>query len=139
MTLQVPSLLMLIGAALLAVAIFAPKSPRAVAVSVLAAPAAVIDRREPPLAEQVPDLLFRAPQPVSDAPPRWPERFDPRAAFSDAEARIALIDALADVRAGWSDAVLRAAFDEETDPNVRRALEAVLAQRAEGVRRPGAA
>ena len=139
MTLQVPSLLMLIGAALLAVAIFAPQSPRAVAVSVHVPRPAAVDRSVPALADETPDPLLPTPQRVRDAPPTWPERFDPRAARSNAEARIELIGALAEVRAEWSDAVLRAAFDEETDPNVRRALEDVLAQRsAEGSRSGGA-
>ena len=106
MTLQVPSLLMLVGAALLAVAIFAPG----------------------PAGDEAMSGLHAA----GGGPPAWPQRFDPRAAGCDPAARIELIGGLADVGAGWSDAVLRAALDEETDPQVRRALEEAAAYRNAG-------
>ncbi|MEO7040305.1 MAG: hypothetical protein ABI186_09780 [Candidatus Elarobacter sp.] len=127
MTLQIPTLLALLGAALLAVAIFAPKSTRAAAPPV--AVVVAVDRWATALGPAAEDPPAPEPRRTNEVAPSWPERFDPRAAGCDAAARIALIGALAEVRAGWAESLLRSAFGEETDPHVRGALEDALAQR----------
>lgn len=129
MTLQVPTLLTLLGAALLAIAIFAPRAARSVAVSVPTAHAAAVEHWVPPLEDDVDYRPFPEPRAANTARPTWPERFDPRAAGSDPAARIELIGALADVHAGWAEVILRAALDDESDPHVRRVLEEAAARR----------
>jgi hypothetical protein len=141
MTLEMPTLLALLGTALLAVVIFAPKRTVARAAVATASPA-------PPLVE-LPHHTFAhdawegawtdLPRPntppesdtfAAEAPspePVWPLLVDPRAGGCDAAARWELVDALAAVRAPWSEAILVRALDDESDPDVRNAVRAALA------------
>jgi hypothetical protein len=117
LTLHVPTLLALLGTVLMAVVIFAPApavAPRSVA------------------SELYSPLPFEAFAPAGIAPltdppplaPAWPALVDPSAALCDAGARLALVDALAAVRAPWADAILHRALDEEPDARVRAAIAA---------------
>jgi hypothetical protein len=98
-----PALLAMLGTALLALAIFAPAAaPRPPAVSYAA-----------PVTERA---VERRTEPV------WPSMIDVRATGCDASARLALVDALAHVRAPWGDAILTRALDDEPDAAVRAAI-----------------
>ena len=112
MTLQLlPALLAVIGTALLAIAIFAPPAPaRPVAVA-FAAPVneRAVERR---------------------AEPTWPLAVDPRAAACDGDARLALADALASVRAPWAEAILASALENEHDDAVRAVIGDALRRAA---------
>jgi len=107
-TLQLlPALLALLGTALLAIAIFAPPaSPR------------------PPTVSYAPPMT----QPAIDArsEPAWPRAIDARAADCGTSARLALVEALASVRAPWAEAILDRALDDEPDAVVRRAIAEAL-------------
>lgn len=122
MTLQIPTLLALLGTALMAIAIFAPRR---------AAPPATISFA-PPIATVSPfDLSVSVTSDErGDVPkkvePEWPLLVDPRAAGCDTSTRLALIDALLTVRAPWADSILRKARLEEADGLVRAALDAGL-------------
>lgn len=136
---QLPTILALLGTALLALAIFAP--PRAAggpivsfAPPIIAAPL----ERSPfdpfPTAPTgtPPADAFAFDEPVLDEPvldefgpePSWPALVDPRALGCDAAARLGLVEALLAVRAPWADGILRRAADEERDPPVVAALAA---------------
>jgi hypothetical protein len=119
LTLQVPTLLALLGTVLMAVVIFAPAAPTV--------------QREPALAppQAYSPLPFDALAPLdvppfSDPPrpstPHWPALVDPSAAACDAAARLALAGALGAVRTPWAAAILGRALAEETDPAVRAAI-----------------
>lgn len=111
MSAQLPTILALLGTALLALAIFAP--PRAAG-----GPAVSF---APPIAGPVERTLPAEPwQPPGE--PSWPGLVDPRAAGCDAAARLALAEALLAVRAPWAEAVLRRAAAEEREPSVLAAL-----------------
>jgi len=130
MTLELPTLLVLLGAALMTLAIFAPK-PATREGPVLAADAAFNAWHTLPehgrdvvhFAYDVP-LPTRALEPILSALPtlRWPLLVDPRATTLDAGARSAMIDALASLREPWAEDVLAHAALEETDPSVRSAI-----------------
>jgi hypothetical protein len=129
--LHVPTLLALLGTALMAVVIFAPApafAPRSTASEVYSplpfeafAAAGIVPLPDPP--------------PLSSAV--WPALVDPSAAQCDAGVRLALVDALAAVRRPWADAILRRALDEEPDARVRAAIEAARIA-CEGARPPDA-
>ena len=103
MSAQVPLILLTIGTALGALALFAPaRAPAAPKVSAFIAP------------------LEPAPQ--------WPMCVDPRAAGCDATARVDLAEALAALDSAWAAAVLRQAIDDEPDPAVRAAIAAGLSR-----------
>lgn len=127
MTLQIPTLLALLGTALMAVAIFAPRriatpatvafaAPSRAAVATQWAPAPVPDLPEPSTFEAV-------AEPVADPDPAWPALVDPRAAGCDVATRLSLVDALASLRGPWADAILERAWVEERDVLVRATLE----------------
>lgn len=134
-------LLALLGTALMAIVIFAPAPNTANATVSLAPPHA------PPLPPEfwIPRYAEPADHPLDDyrePPPRepiasqtiashadlatWPALVDARAGGCDAAARLALVDALAAVRAPWADAILRRALDDEPDARVRAAVVAAL-------------
>lgn len=102
MTVHLPTLLVLTGSALTAVAIFAPHKlpPPSPAVSALLLPPGIV--------------------------PAWLQRIDPAAFACDPAARLDLVDALAAVPAPWSEIILRQARDEDPDPRVRSAAAAAL-------------
>ena len=170
LTLQIPTLLALLGTALMAVVIFAPAPVDAKATVSLAPPftppaPAPLERwnsasgpldawnsPSPLDAWNSPSPLgaWNGPsndalaQPALDAPAphelafedadvtaphaaaAWPELVDARATSCDAAGRLALVDALATVRAPWADAVLQRALDDEPDAHVRDAIVAAL-------------
>ncbi len=72
------------------------------------------------------DPAGHAPQPAAPTPARWPALVDPSAVGCDAGARLALVDALATVRAPWAAAILQRAHADDPDPEVRAALAAAL-------------
>jgi uncharacterized membrane protein len=101
MSLTIPQLLVMLGAALLAVALFAPRmriDPKLPAVAVVAAV----------------DENTAAPQPASSRV-AWPELVDVHAAHLDDRARRALLEALIAIGEPWCVPILRAARDEERD------------------------
>lgn len=102
-----PALLALVGTGLLAIAIFAPPAaPRPVAMSFA-----------PPVTERAAERRTE---------PAWPRAIDARVAVCDAIARLAIVDALATVRAPWAEAILTSALDDEHDAAVRAAIEDAL-------------
>ena len=102
MTLHLPTLLILTGGALTAVAIFAP-------------------HKLPPPSPAVSALLM-----PPDVVPLWLQRIDPAAFACDPAARIDLVDALAAVRSPWAEGILRQARADDPDPRVRSAAAAAL-------------
>jgi hypothetical protein len=148
MTLEMPTLFALLGTALMAVAVFAP---RRVACSAAAAPALQVPRfvevrhdvaEGPRRVAEMQDEIDVWPSSNArdeltgsvlfgdaNAPPvpTWHLLVDPRAAACDAAARWELVDALAAVRAPWAEAILVRALDDESDPDVRNAVRAALA------------
>ena len=112
------TLLVLAGAALMAVAIFAPRRP-----ATRIEPAAEALRVTP----AAPEVVAAYDEPVAAAVTlRWPQLVEPAAAGCDAPARIDLVDALAALNTEWAIAILRQALGEETDPSVRSAIAAAL-------------
>lgn len=105
MSAQLATLLALIGAALAAIAIFAP-------------------HRLPPPSPAVSALLH---PPVRE--PDWVRALDAGAVAGDADARRALIGALGELASPWSQAVLEEAVAADPDSGVRAAAAAALAAR----------
>ena len=100
----VPMALTVAGTALMAVAIFGPfRKP--------------IDLAGDP---------GEAPETPARVVEHWPELVEASAVACDANARIDLADALGTLRSAWADAVLRQAFETETDPAVRSAIASAL-------------
>ncbi len=119
---QLPLLLALAGTALTGIAIFAPARGTASGPSVSFAPPLA---RWPADAPAVPDEWpLSVPPPALE--PTWPERVDASARACGAAGRLALVEALAIVRAPWAEAILRQARAEETDTRVRAALDAAM-------------
>jgi hypothetical protein len=56
----------------------------------------------------------------------WPAEIDARATRCDAAGRLALVEALAGVRASWATDLLRRALAEEPDERVQDAIRAAL-------------
>jgi hypothetical protein len=100
----VPAVLALSGTALMAVAVFGRF------------------RRPADLPSRLP---IRA-VPAAPAASGWPLLVGAQPGACDAEARIDLVDALRAVASPWSEAVLREAYEAETDPAVRGAIAAAL-------------
>lgn len=125
LTLQIPMLLALLGTALMAVVIFAPsRVPTPVTTSFAPPPA------PPPFEHwQLPPIeQWDAPivATASTDTATWPALVDHRAANCDAPARLGLVEALAAVRSGWSESILRRALDDEPDAAVREAVVRAL-------------
>ena len=119
LTLHIPMLLALLGTALMAVVIFAPSRvpvPATMSFSPPPAPSA-IERWEPFQPE---------PAGAAEHAPTWPALIDRRASGCDAAARLRLVEALASVRTPWSEAILYAALEDESDPSVRAAVVTAL-------------
>jgi HEAT repeat protein len=104
MSAQLVTLLALVGAALAAVAIFAP-------------------HRLPPPSPAVSALLV----PI-EREAMWTQCIDPGFASCDALARIELVDALAALGTPWAHAALRTALADDADARVRAAAARVLAR-----------
>jgi hypothetical protein len=117
LTTHVPTLLALLGTLLMAVVIFAPSPP------ITSRPVASAGYSPLPFEAFAPAGVMLLPEPPACAP-AWPALVDRSAAACDADARIALADALAAVRAPWADAILRRALDDEPDARVRAAIAA---------------
>jgi hypothetical protein len=133
LTLQIPMLLALLGTALMAVVIFAPSRVPAPPTTSFAPPFAppraehwgappAFDAWDSPAAVDLPWTSIE-----DSATPAWPMLIDRRAEKCDAAARLGLVEALAAVRTPWSEAILRRALDEESDPAVRIAVAEALA------------
>jgi hypothetical protein len=155
LTVQLPTLLAVLGTVLMAIVIFAP-APAQPTVTASCAP---------PL--EPPSQQFRAWEPIDDAGagagarfdaadgtrfdaadgarfdggdvaahepvplepgPAWPALFDVRASGCDAEARRALAAALGAVRTPWAATILQRAFDDEADESVRAAIATALSR-----------
>jgi len=140
MSLQIPTLLALLGTALMAIVIFAPRRPEVVATATVsyAPPLAPppVERWAPPPADE--DLFAYVPEPEfapaaesqSPAPVArilWPELVDPAAQDATSQTREQLAEALGTVRTPWALAVLERARDEEPEPSVRAIIDAALA------------
>lgn len=124
-----PTLLAVLGTLLMAVVIFAPNPAPA--------PRILTAERYSPLPFEafgaepaLPDLPFAAASAPLAAPSAnlsdWPAHVDPCAAACDAEARLALVQALEIVRGPWANSVLRYALGAETDPRLRAAIAAAI-------------
>ncbi len=136
---QVPLLLALLATVLMAVAIFAPERLGPPPTVSFAPPLAPAERWSAPADPFTsPSDPFVSPSdpfvsppdpfvsPAAPFAPGWPSLVDPCAAGCDAVARLALVDALATVRAPWAEAILRRAQGDEPDPLVREAVRAAL-------------
>jgi hypothetical protein len=123
MTLQLPTLLALLGAALMAVAIFVPQKP---VTKIAARPPAVVVHNaistwmEPPLSP--PAGLLATVKPIS-----WPTLLDSRATDCDIDARREIAQALGALGEHWCAGIIARALDEETDADVRLALSQAAA------------
>jgi hypothetical protein len=126
--LPAPLLLALLGTALLAVAIFAPRRvPASPGVSLAPPLAAVpVERWTPPA-----DVDAFPPEPLAASSASWPALVDPRAAACDVAVRLALVDALACVRSPWARDVLARAYADEFDDEVRATIRGALAGQPE--------
>lgn len=111
MTMTLPTLLALVGAALLAIALLAPHK--------LPPPSAYL--AAPPEPTQISPLVSASP-----AAPRWPELVEPVATYCNAAARTELVDALALLRTPWALAILHQAREDETDAGVVAAIVSAL-------------
>lgn len=58
----------------------------------------------------------------------WPALVEASASTIDVPARIDLADALGALQSPWSESILRTAYETESDPGVRSAIEAALRQ-----------
>jgi len=149
MTLEMPTLLALVGTGLMAVVIFAPQRAPAQRTTVSFAPPPSLDRwaAADPVSDRwasvdpVSDRWSPAPASIdlrAEAAVRleadvradvvWPSLIDPRATGCDVAGRRALADALAVVGGAWAAGIVRRALVEETDAGVRDALGAALAR-----------
>jgi hypothetical protein len=119
LTTHAPTLLALLGTVLMAIVIFAPATATASAPQ----PAAPELYSPLPFEAFATSGILPRPEPAPYVP-AWPALVDRSAVQCDADARLALVGALAAVRAPWADAILRAAFEEESDVRVRAAIAA---------------
>jgi HEAT repeat protein len=96
-----PTALAVAGTALMAVAIFGPF-------------------RKP--------VEVEADDAAGDAPAiaQWPALVEATAIACDARARIDLADALGALQSPWAEAILRQAYETESDPDVRSAIASAL-------------
>ena len=142
MTLQIPTLLALLGTALMAIVIFAPRRPPVTATATVSfAPPLAPPPVERWMPAPVEDDAFGAEpmfvsEPVFAPEPEpepatlhvgWPELVDPTAAAATPDTRLRLAEALGAVRSPWALAVLEHARGEEPEPSVRAAIDAALA------------
>jgi hypothetical protein len=118
MTMTLPTLLALVGAALMAIAILAPHR--------LPPPSAYLSA--PPEPGQISALPG-----AGIAEPSWPQLVDPVATYCNADARRALVDALALLETPWSLAILRQALADETDSAVAAAIASALASSSQSL------
>lgn len=130
LTVQLPTLLALLGTALMAVVIFAPKATAAPVAASCAPPSAppALERWSPP--PHVSELPAAAPERARDLPappPAWPALLEPGAGGCDRAARLALIDALGAVRTPWAEAILERALRDDPDDAVQQGAAAALA------------
>jgi hypothetical protein len=131
LTVQLPTLLALLGTALMAVVIFAPKAP---AVSVAAscappgAPPALEHWTPPAQTSEMPAFEPAAPERRFDlrVAAAWPALIDPSAAGCDSDTRLALVDALGALGTPWAAAILERAWLDDPDEAVQRRVAAVL-------------
>ncbi|MBV8581212.1 MAG: hypothetical protein JOZ86_11350 [Candidatus Eremiobacteraeota bacterium] len=135
LTLEMPTLLALLGTGLMAIVIFAPQrapEPRTT-VSFAPPPSPPVDRLTavdvaPDRWASVDPVFDRWSAAASSAGVTWPSLIDPRAVGCDVAGRRALADALGTVGGAWAAGIVRRALAEETDAGVRDALGAALAR-----------
>lgn len=108
MSAQLATLLALVGAALAAVAVFAPHR--------LPAPSPAVSALLHPPAHE----------------PEWVRALDAGAVGTDARARVELVEALGALASPWAQALLCEARDADPDGSVRAAAVAALAQLTAG-------
>jgi hypothetical protein len=124
----------LLGAALMAVAIFVPQKP----VAKIAPRLAVVTTHSVISTwVQAPAYDLAAPVPVPEpatvevaataAPMSWPALVDPRATDCDAHARRQIAQALGALGEDWCAGIVARALAEETDADVRSALSEAFA------------
>jgi hypothetical protein len=101
----VPAALAVAGTALMAVAFFGPF------------------RRHPIDADAEADVAHGTSHNGTVA---WPALVEASASTIDVPARIDLADALGALQSAWSESILRKAYETESDPGVRAAIEAAL-------------
>jgi len=119
MTLTIPQLLVMLGAALLAIALFVPRSPQ-VTSSALPPPAQVSDRI---VAAEVVNVAESETVPESAAL-AWPLLIDVHAVALDASARRSLLESLVAIGESWCEPILAAALAEETDDELAQIARA---------------
>jgi hypothetical protein len=104
----VPAALAVAGTALMAVAFFGPF-------------------RRHPIADADADT-GAANGAVRNGTLAWPALVEASASAIDVPARIDLADALGALQSAWSASILQKAYETESDPGVRSAIEAALRQ-----------
>jgi hypothetical protein len=131
LTVQLPTLLALLGTALVAVVIFAPKAPAVPVTASCAPPSAppALERWTAPA--HIAALLevgLTAPERGLDspAPPQWPALVESGAGACDRAVRLALLDALDALRTPWAEAILERALRDDPDDAVQRRAAAAL-------------
>jgi len=103
MSLTVPQLLVMLGAALLAVALFVPRPQKASTLAAL-----------PPIV-QVSDCVVDVASVQERADIAWPLLLDAHAGALDASARRSLLESLVAIGEPWCEPILATACTEETD------------------------
>jgi len=63
---------------------------------------------------------------ATPADAQWPALVEATAIACDARARIDLADALGALQSPWAEAILRQAYETESDPDVRSAIASAL-------------
>jgi hypothetical protein len=109
-----PTVLAVAGTALMAVAIFGPF-------------------RKPVDPE---DVGAAVPGGAADGEPgiaQWPALVEATAIACDAHARIDLADALGALQSSWAEAILRQAYETESDPAVRSAIASALSSSSQSL------
>jgi hypothetical protein len=133
MALSLPVIFALGGVALIALAALGPRKTQSDP-AVSFAPPITSDRARwaRPRGWYPPYPSAARPTPSSAPPPQptWTDGIDAHAGPCDATTRMALIEALTALHTEWSEAVLRRALVEESDPAIREAAFRALARDA---------
>lgn len=135
LSMQMPTVLAVLGTVLMAIVIFAPAPARAAVTTSFAPPLPPpLDHWQPPSLGGLPiaddpfesmPVSVPAGEPATAEVPSWPGLVDASARDCDAGARRALVEALGSVRTAWAETILQRAQQEETDPLVLDALHAI--------------
>ncbi len=119
MSLTIPQLLVMLGAALLALALFTPRT-RSLPIVPAIAVAAIAENSA---------ATHPSPSPLQLA---WPQLVDSNAADLDADGRRALLEALVAIGEPWCAPILRVASDEERDDRLAAIARAGIAAISSG-------